>query len=426
MGYPFWFKIESMKSLTIYSKILIVVILISLAFKLNAAFAMSDKLFVGSDDLGYIKSAKLLLKTGILSFHQENVPTVWITPAYPLFLAPFYAFFSDSAAATLIRIMQALVSSLTIWLSYRIGKQIRNELTGLLAAVLIAFYPANWLTANLILSETLFTFFLVLLVHLAIAPRPAWPTFVWLGAIWAVASLLRPTIAMLPALFFLYYLLTKRFSLVQCLRYGTIMFLTGVLFFSPWWIRNAIAYDRFIPFTYSDGAPLLEGSFPGGQVDRSIFIEQNPDKIYVNDYYKQLAAERIRDGFRNDFPTYLKWYAYEKPKRLLTDSFYWIALFDIYNDKVKFYHNTVNVLALAGLILAARNRKREIAFLLLPIVYFTVLYSIYFAFDRYGYPQFTLVSIIAAYALTMFVCKATGQSGSRSTPNPLPDRKAAE
>lgn len=378
-------------------------IVLSTVLKLYVAFTMSDKLFVGSDDLGYIGSAKMLLKTGTFSFHQEHVPTVWITPAYPLFLAPFFAFFRDSVALTLVRIAQIVLSGVTIWLSYRIGKRIKNETTGLIAAALVAFYPANILSANLILTETLFTFVLVWFTNLALKPKKDWKTFVGLGIVWAVSSLIRPTIAMIPAVFFLYYWVTRHLTWKQVLQYGTLMFVAGVLVFSPWWIRNYMQFDRFIPFSYADGAPLLEGSFPGNKVDRSVFIEQNMDKIYVNQYYKNLALERIKRGFSEDFRTYLKWYAVEKPMHLLFTSFYWIQVFSIPYGKVVFFHHLVNLVAVVGLAVAWFRRNSGVLFLILPVVYFTFLYSIYFAFDRYGFPQFTLVSIIAAYALAEMV-----------------------
>lgn len=339
----------------------------------------------------------MLLQTGMLSFHQENVPTVWITPVYPLFLTPFFAFFPDSVALALIRTVQIGVSGLTIWLSYRIGTRIKNETTGLIAAASIAFYPANILTANLILTETLFTFFLMYFVDLALKPRKRPLTFAGWGGVWAVSSLIRPTLAMIPAIFFLYYWMTKHMNWKQALQYGTIMLISGVLVFSPWWIRNYVQFDRFIPFTYADGAPLLEGSFPDNQVDRSVFIEENMDKIFVNQYYKHLAVERIKRGFSEDFRTYLTWYAAEKPMRLLFTSFYWIPVFGISSGEVLIFHNLVNLAALLGLVAAFRKRNAGVFFFLLPVVYFTVLYSMYFAFDRYGFPQFTLVSVIAAY-----------------------------
>lgn len=387
-----------MKTYKNYPYLLLLIIVISAFLKLYIAFSMPNKLYVGSDDLGYIGSAKMLLETGTLSFHQKFVPTVWITPAYPLFLAPFYWLFSDEMAPHMIRAAQTILSSLAIWVAFLLGRKVKNLLTGWMAALILAFYPPNLLTPNLILTETLFTLLLLWFVYLALDPPKTVKTFVWLGVVWAVTSLVRPTIAMIPALFFLYYLAKRKMNIRECVKYGSIMLVTGVLIFSPWWVRNYIHYDKFIPFTYAEGAPLLEGSFLNGEVDRSLFIESNLDKIYVNEYYKNLGLQRIKQGFHDDFWAYFTWYAVEKPMRLLFAPFYWIFIgFNYY--KVAVFHNALNIIALIGIVMAAAKRNWEIAFLALPVVYFTVLYSMYFAFSRYGYPQFMLVCIIAAYAV---------------------------
>lgn len=61
-------------------------IILSLFIKLFLIFKYKNQLNLSSDDLNYIKSAVVLIKTGVFTFHNFNEPTVFVMPVYQFFL----------------------------------------------------------------------------------------------------------------------------------------------------------------------------------------------------------------------------------------------------------------------------------------------------------------------------------------------------
>ena len=95
---------------------------------------------------------------------EPGTPAFLIGPAYPTFLAFIYSIFGHSYSAVLI--VQALLSTLTCFMIYLLGKKIVNQKVGLLAALVTGIYPANIITVSMIMTETLFTFLLVVMILL--------------------------------------------------------------------------------------------------------------------------------------------------------------------------------------------------------------------------------------------------------------------
>ncbi|NNE44181.1 MAG: phospholipid carrier-dependent glycosyltransferase, partial [Gemmatimonadetes bacterium] len=89
---------------------------------------------------------------------------------------------------------QALLSVLTTFLVYRIGRRIRGERVGFWAASLLAFYPSHVAFAHYLWSETLYTFFAVLAFHRLLAADDegsGWGAAIGAGVALGFASLAR-------------------------------------------------------------------------------------------------------------------------------------------------------------------------------------------------------------------------------------------
>jgi 4-amino-4-deoxy-L-arabinose transferase-like glycosyltransferase len=142
--------------------LLSLIIGISLVFKIALILKYANRLTLSSDDLNYYKSAAVLLKSGILTFHNFNEPTVFIMPLYPLFLTGVFKVWGlGFTGMQAVRIIQAVFSCITILFVWLTGKKLFNTGVALLASFLAAFYFPNITTTGYLLTETLFTMLLI-------------------------------------------------------------------------------------------------------------------------------------------------------------------------------------------------------------------------------------------------------------------------
>jgi len=94
------------------------------------------------------------------------------------FLALVFKLFGTGfAGLQAARIIQAVISSVTILLVYLIAGKLFNKNVALLAAFLVAFYVPNIVTVGYMLTETLFTMLLCLLLYFSLlfAKKPKKP-----------------------------------------------------------------------------------------------------------------------------------------------------------------------------------------------------------------------------------------------------------
>ena len=215
------------------------------------------------------------------------------TPGYPLFLAACQAVFGERPL--FVRLVQAALSTGSVWFVYRLTKQIdansgdersaqpRRWNAALWAAALTALNPYYVAMSALVLSEALFTpLLLVSLWCLAVlwrsvdeqeetAGRPATLRDVLValgaGAAGAAAILTRPSWGLfLPAVLFFWVTAhvvrghqRRRLAAFR----GAALVLAGiVVVIGPWWARNARVYGRFVPTAVWLGASLYDGLNP--------------------------------------------------------------------------------------------------------------------------------------------------------------------
>jgi len=378
-------------------------IICSFLIKIVLIIKYKNLLTLDSDDLNYIKSAVVLVKKGFFVFHNYNEPTVFITPLYPLFLASIFKIFGYGMLGfQAVRIVQAVLSSITVLLIFLTARKLFNDKIGLVAAFLVSFYLPNIVTVGYMLTETLFTTLLCLLIYLSIifVEVPSKIKFFILGAIWGIAVLCRPTVALFPILMFIYILIHNKYKIITVIKFGVIMGLSFSMILAPWWIRNYQDYKQFIPLAASSGNPMLQGTY--------LEYKQTPQTI---SYYKlgknafetdksevNLAKKRITNGFGEDFWGYLRWYTIGKTYFLWMTIFYWKQYFGITPYQVYLFHCIILLGFIGGII--ALYRKFATYFLPISvIVYFNIVHCITMAFDRYAFPLLPILSIFSAYLI---------------------------
>lgn len=124
--------------------------------------AHNERKFYTYDSDGYDRRAMNLLRYGQFASEAEPplTPDLDRTPVYPLFLAAVFGSVGHTPGAVVL--LQLLVGSLTAALAYGLARELGLSTgTGLLAALLVALDPVSALTANRLLTETLFTALLI-------------------------------------------------------------------------------------------------------------------------------------------------------------------------------------------------------------------------------------------------------------------------
>lgn len=120
----------------------------------------NSEVFTTHDTQSYVSSAWALIQTGSYSVAPDQLePQTIRTPGYPIFLALIFGAAGENFLVVLI--IQIFFSLGTIGMVYWIGSKLWNNLTGMLAALLLALDMNSIGLTLVVLTETLFTFFLV-------------------------------------------------------------------------------------------------------------------------------------------------------------------------------------------------------------------------------------------------------------------------
>jgi len=381
--------------------ILVSFMLLSFVIKLILIFKYGNQLTLSSDDLNYLKSAVYLVKKNIFVFHNYNEPTVFVMPLYPLFLSVIIKIFGyGMAGIQAIRVIQAVISCVTILMVFLIAQKLFDKKVALFSSFLVSFYFPNIVTSGYLLTETLFTALLYILLYLSLkfSDEPSYGNFAVLGVIWAGAVLCRPTIAPYPALLFLYLLIHKRMKTGKLIKLGTVMSLVFIIIMSPWWVRNYMEYGEFIPLAASSGNPMLQGTYVNylQTPENVVYYKLGENAFETNKIEVETAKKRIKEEFRKDFWGYLKWFTIGKTKFFWQSPFYWREYFNIDRSLVEITHFFL-LAGFAGIILLVFKDFTKYMLPISLILYFNVIHCIYMAFDRYAFPLIPLLSIFCGY-----------------------------
>ncbi|MGH1370491.1 MAG: ArnT family glycosyltransferase [Cellvibrionaceae bacterium] len=171
---------------------------VSLILRIGYNLTLDNEFPFRADAGKYITLALNLVNYGVYSLGNSaplDVSTL-ITPGYPLLLSLILKLTNDlSIAYTATLVLQAVMGTGTVFLTYLIASQCKvPKLAAIASMAIIAFYPHQITSGGLILTETLFTFLMMLATSLIIrglgsAKSGVW---IWAGVILGLAALTRP------------------------------------------------------------------------------------------------------------------------------------------------------------------------------------------------------------------------------------------
>ena len=266
--------------------ILLTILLTGLAIRIPFLFLTWNAPLQIVDEQHYNSMAQYFAKSG--NFGTEvgtNVHLSSIRP--PMFIwtvAGFYKVFGTDNAATVqlaVRIFQVLLSLLTSWLVYRIGlKAFKSETTALIGAGLFCFYPSMVMQNFMILTETEFTFFLVLTLYFAVnlfqdeneetdencMNRPlTFKTALFNAAFCCLflglGALTRSILWLAIPCVFLYILLFLKARWTIRLTSAVVALLVGSAVIAPWVVRNTKLQQTLTAIDCMSGRNLMMGNY---------------------------------------------------------------------------------------------------------------------------------------------------------------------
>jgi len=370
-----------------------------------------------NDDVRYLSSAKTLIETGKLTYFSPANSTIFIMPGIVLALVPFVKLFGEIGAVFAFKIFQIILQIFGLYLVGLIAQKCFNDKISKISMIVISVYFTWNVAVNYIYTEVIFTTLFLLLIYLILIAfeENKLKNYIWTGIFWALATLVRPTIAIFPIVVLIMFLI-KKFSIKQILKISLVVALTFVVIMSPWWIRNYLDFNRFIPLTLSSGNPMLAGSIIGGGLvtrteqdlaDVRVLMVNNGEIAEDKREFLQ-AEENIKLSFQENFWGTLKWHTMDKMAYQWL--FPWISGSDSnmsFNTNIQ---NIINVVpapeqviiiffGIVGVLFAlfTKANKKNRLFLFLTILYFNFIQLPFVPSPRYMFPVMPLVIIFACY-----------------------------
>ncbi len=273
-------------------------LLLGLALAVRLAYVLQDYPVPPQDTSDYDEIALNLLRgEGFVA--RENwfgfELRSWRAPFYPFFLALVYGTCGHSHLA--VKVVQAAVGAGTAVLVWGLGRRLCPQ-AALAAGLFAAVYGPLVASANEVMSETWFTFWLVLAAWLLVVPRGRLGP--WLGgAAIGLAALTRPVGLLLWPAFALTALWRRgRKGLGRSLWVG--LALGAVVL--PWTARNYLVHGAWVPIATHGGFIAARSNAPepawrqehGWGIERQ-FFEQIPSEVERDRHWWQQGMAFIRE-----------------------------------------------------------------------------------------------------------------------------------
>lgn len=275
-----------------------------------------------NDSVFYDRAAHWFMQSGTFAVSEAMRPSAWQMPGYPFFLSLIYWVFGlGSTNLIAVRLVQAVLSVLTILVLYRIALRLKGRKLGIAVVVLAGLYPSFTFANQYIVTEVLYTFLLslVVLFGVRLLGDASWKNACSFGVLLALAAYVRPAGVIWGVMPFL--LLLGKVPFRRLLALSAIGLLAFCLCMSPWWIRSEHIYHRFVAFSTSSTDPLLAGTYvmydateeTYEQLPRDILVwtsgemqDLTPEaELQASSHYKELAVARVKDQLRNHPGTFL-------------------------------------------------------------------------------------------------------------------------
>jgi 4-amino-4-deoxy-L-arabinose transferase-like glycosyltransferase len=211
------------------------------------------------DALGYHQLANLIVKN--FDFSQNFDVNAIRTPAYPFFISAVYSIFGSKP--WIVFLFQIALDACSCFFLIKLFAKISNETIAIYAAIFFALDPFLALHSLTLLTESLFIFFLTLILYVCgellsgTSDKKRTFLYVTLGLLLGVATLVRPILQYIPIILCVYFLFCfglKRVVMQRC----AIMLVVFSAVISVWLFRNYVTYGAWSISTAGDYNVVLD------------------------------------------------------------------------------------------------------------------------------------------------------------------------
>ncbi len=365
---------------------------------------------LGSDDLSYINSGIEFANTGRITMH--GVLSAQIMPGMTWLLGGI--FFCVGEGRWLWCFAKALwfaMGSLTAKYIYKCVTIFAPKWCGILSVLPLFLADFVWMD-NLVLTETPFMFFLVIMIYETLMMgKTSENKYFWRCAFAYMGALMfKANIALYP-IFAMFYLMLVKYDFKNLLKQGLILGGMVLCFVIPWSVRNYICFESFVPLTWGAGNPMLLGTYQGygypddAELDYKTNVEDimkekyekyydeegEPVKAYLRGYLSLeqdmvKAKYRMKEWWKRNPVSMIISYGVLKPKLMIDSVFYWEEILGISTAFALSMRRIDGVLCLMTILLAFLFKKyrSQITFLALLYLGNIYIYAMTFAFSRYA------------------------------------------
>jgi len=431
---------------------ILVVVATALLLRLVALWAATDAGLVLDEQLYLVRAEALLDGDGFVGSYQSWVrhprarsmaalpqyPGAYQPPGYTVFLAGVLAVTGRSVLA--IKLVQALLGALTVWIVYGLGRRWMDHSRGLLAAWICALYPTLIAFTHYLWSETLFIFLFTLGVWLLTRSNRLLDARLaaGAGAVFGLAALTRGVLFFLLPVICLWLVWTHRRQWRTAARRALWLFLAALIVIAPWSLRNSLLHDGFVwidtggpfnvwrgnaPETFAERpapprfsyAPPFEDLplLPVGPQDQRTFVETvkqqlhqaNPTDLQVARGGRALARRQILAA-----PGQFLRRAWTKTVDLWNPTSFLMRQFRLgaYGPAHPITETLVSWLAIVSYVLVmvfavegavATRRDRHTLFVMSLVLFTTAVSIATFGLTRFRLPMMPFLALLAAHGV---------------------------
>ncbi len=360
-------------------------------------------------------------------FRGDTGPSAWTAPLYPWLISlAFRAFgvYSYGAAFTML-VFNSIFAALTSWTIYRIACRVFNKTVAVWSGWVWVLWPNNfhW-SVSFIWETSLSAFLLSLLFMLTLEMEDNDGLLSWFGygLLWGIVGLTNTSVvAWLPFsgcwLAYQLYCRGKRF--VVPVMFSALVFWATLM---PWLVRDYSVFGKPLFVRGDLGVELRSGNNPAADGGFVFAYHPGSDRFLRAQYKRMGEAAFVTEQAR-----LAKEWIVQHPKLFLVISFrrfifFWAGLPPTGRlEKAKnLLFLASSVLAIAGLLLAAKQRLHGVFLFATLVVFYPLIYYFTFPTPRYRHaidPELVILAVYLISSLSLVQCRGRLHQKKSATGN---------
>ncbi|NOT33335.1 MAG: hypothetical protein HOP12_04100, partial [Candidatus Eisenbacteria bacterium] len=352
-------------------------------------------------------------------------PTAFVPPLVPFWISQIYRVAGHDPFLALL--VQCAIGALVPLLIGRLAAALYGSSVARLTGWIVTLDPLLIFFSGYLLTETTFsaTLALAMLASVAWVKTPRSGRAVGVGLLWGLASLSRPTALLLPAALALWAWVPLGLALTRAarIRQLALMALGLAVVVGPWTLRNAIELRAFVLITTGQGRALLDSNNPlvwddPAQRGNAVTVYQREPWSRAFRGRSEPEVDRLASGFAIEYlrANASRWPAMAVAKvsrmwrvtreggaRDWSGGGAWLARLR-FADPLLLWSLPLFACAVIGLAFTVRGPRRWFQLSALgPLIYFTLLATLYWGALRVRVPVQPLIAIYAAAGVDALV-----------------------